>query len=165
MKKFKDDTEILQPKNQLCLFGYKYYFNSFLKLYEKNELPNIILLSGPKGLGNSTFAYHLTNHLLSKNAEKRYSIENFTINENNRSYKLLKKNIHPNFFLIENSSHENNIKIDQVRNLINFLNKTSFGVNLKIIIIDNVEFLNLYSSNALLKSIEEPKNNTFFYYS
>ena len=24
MKKFKDDTEILQPKNQLFLFGYKY---------------------------------------------------------------------------------------------------------------------------------------------
>ena len=29
--------------------------------------------------------------------------------------------------------------------------------------IDNAENLNLNSSNALLKTIEEPKNNTFFF--
>ena len=35
--------------------------------------------------------------------------------------------------------------------------------NLKIIFIDNVEYLNLNSSNALLKALEEPDNNTFFF--
>ena len=68
------------------------------------------------------------------------------------------------FFLIENNFQERDIKIEQVRNLINFLNKTSYKKNLKIIMIDNAEYLNLNSSNALLKSIEEPQDNTFFFY-
>ena len=39
------------PKNQLKLYGYKDYFYAFKNLYEKNKLPNVILLSGQKGIG------------------------------------------------------------------------------------------------------------------
>ena len=39
--------------------------------------------------------------------------------------------------------------------MINFLNKSSFNSNKKIILIDSVEDLNTNSSNALLKSLEE----------
>ena len=163
MIKANEDTQIVPAKNQLRLFGFEDYFNYFIKLYEKSKLPNSILLSGPKGLGKSTFAYHIINYLLSKNEERKYSINNFIIDENNLSYKLLTRNIHPNFFLIENNLLEKNIKVEQVRNLLKFLNKTTYNKNLKIIMIDNAENLNLNSSNALLKSIEEPPNNTFFF--
>ena len=163
MIKANEDTQIVPAKNQLRLFGFEDYFNYFIKLYEKSKLPNSILLSGPKGLGKSTFAYHIINYLLSKNEERKYSINNFIIDENNLSYKLLTRNIHPNFFLIENNLLEKNIKVEQVRNLLKFLNKTTYNKNLKIIMIDNAENLNLNSSNALLKSIEEPSNNTFFF--
>ena len=44
-----------------------------------------------------------------------------------------------------------------------FLNKSTYRGNLKIIMIDNAENLNLNSSNSLLKAIEEPNNNTFFF--
>ena len=77
--------------------------------------------------------------------------------------KLLFENIHPNFFSLENNQLEKNIKIEHVRNLLNFLGKSTYSKNLKIILIDNVEYLNLNSSNALLKSIEEPQNNTIFF--
>ena len=73
-------------------------------------------------------------------------------------------NIHPNFFLIENNLLEENIKIEQVRNLLKFLNKSTYTRNLKIIMIDSAEYLNLNASNALLKVLEEPQNNTFFFY-
>ena len=36
--------------------------------------------------------------------------------------------------------------------------------DLKIVMIDNVEHFNLNSSNALLKCLEEPQNNTFFFF-
>ena len=163
MIKANEDTQIVPAKNQLRLFGFEDYFNYFIKLYEKSKLPNSILLSGPKGLGKSTFAYHIINYLLSKNEERKYSINNFIIDENNLSYKLLTRNIHPNFFLIENNLLEKNIKVEQVRNLLKFLNKTTYNKNLKIIMIDNAENLNLNSSNALLKSLEEPPKNTFFF--
>ena len=57
--------EILTPKSQLYLFGYDKIFNSFIALYKKNKLPNVMLFSGPKGSGKSTFTYHFINYLLS----------------------------------------------------------------------------------------------------
>ena len=117
MKTAIEDIEIMSAKTQLRLFGFEDYFNSFIKLYEKNELPNSMLLSGPKGLGKSTFAYHIINYLLSKNEEKKYSVKDFVIDETNLSYKFLTTNTHPNFFLIENNLLEKDIKIEQVRNL------------------------------------------------
>ena len=46
--------------------------------------------------------------------------------------------------------------------MINYANKSSFNNKERIILIDNVENLNLNSSNALLKIIEEPNDNVFF---
>jgi len=163
MKTTNEEIEIVSSKSQLRLFGFRNHFNSFIKLYEKKELPNSILLSGSKGLGKSTFAYHIINYLLSKNEERQYSIKDLVIDETNLSYRLLSANTHPNFFLIENNLLERDIKIEQVRNLLKFLSKTTYTRNLKIIMIDNAENLNLNSSNALLKAIEEPQNNTFFF--
>ena len=60
MKKTNENIEIISPKNQLRLFGFDDYFNFFIELYEKKKLPNSILLSGPKGLGKSTFTYQLS---------------------------------------------------------------------------------------------------------
>ena len=164
MKTTNEDIEVVPAKNQLRLFGFEDYFNFFIKLYEKKVLPNSILLSGSKGLGKSTFAYHFINYLLSISEERKYSIKNFTIDRSNLSYKLLNTNTHPNFFLIENNLLEKDIKILQVRNLLKFLNKSTYTRNLKVVMIDNAENLNLNSSNALLKAIEEPQNSTFFFY-
>jgi len=158
----RENIEIIPPKNQLNLFGYESYFNLFVKLFSKNRLPNTILLTGLKGSGKSTFAYHFINYLLSNNEEKKYLLKNFTINDDNKSYNFIDKNIHPNFYLIESSNNEN-IKIEEVKNTLKFLNKSSYNSNIKIVLIDNAEYLNLHSSNALLKSLEEPNNNTFFF--
>ena len=155
--------EILSPKNQLKLFGYKNYFDEFIKLYKKKVLPNSILLSGNKGLGKFTFAFHFINFILSRNEENAYSSSDFKISENNLSYKLINKKIHPNFFLINNSLLDKEIKIDQIRSLHSFLGKSTYTKNLKIVLINNAENLNLNSSNALLKSLEEPTQNTFFF--
>ena len=157
-----ENSEIISPKNQLNLFGYENYFNLFAKLFSKNKLPNTILLTGLKGSGKSTFAYHFINFLLSKNEEKKYSVENFNVNSENKSYKFIDKNIHPNFYVI-NSNNEDNIKIEEIKNTLKFLNKSSYNSNIKIVLLDNAEYLNLHSSNALLKSLEEPNNNTFFF--
>ena len=139
------------------------YFDLFVKLFNKSLLPNTILLSGQKGSGKATFAYHFTNYLLSYYEKNKYSFKNFEINSENKSYKDLCDNIHPNFFLLENSNNEENIKIDDVRNIKKFLNKSTYKSNIKIVLIDNAEYLNINSSNALLKSLEEPNKNTFFF--
>lgn len=153
--------EILLSREQLRLYGFKKIFNSFIKLYNEKRLPNTILITGQKGIGKATFAYHFTNYLLSLTENDRYSVNKFEINPNNKSFKLIKNNSHPNLFTLNNSKNEK-VKIDYVRNLLNFLTKTSYLSDFKIVIIDNVELLTKNSSNALLKALEEPSYNTFF---
>ena len=55
-----------------------------------------------------------------------------------------------------------NIDILQIREMIQFQNNSSFNNKSKFIIIDNVSDLNINSTNALLKSIEQPNNNVFY---
>ncbi len=157
------NLEILAPRNQLRLFGYNKYFNSFVKLFKIGKLPNTILLSGLRGSGKATFSYHFINYLLSNNKSNKYLINDFTINENNLDYKNLCNYTHPNFFILENDSTEESIKIENTRRLIKFLNKTTYSSDFKIVLIDNAEQLNIHSSNALLKALEESNKNTFFF--
>jgi len=163
MKIKKDRINIIKPQNQLNLFGYESYFDSFVKLFELGSLPKVILLTGPKGLGKSTFLYHFINFILSRNEAKAYSVNNYQIDEGNLSYKLLNNNTHPNFFLLDKHFSDNEIKIENVRNLRKFLAKTTYSRDLKLVLIDNSETLNKSSLNALLKPIEEPNSNAFFF--
>ena len=153
---------ILRPNNQTKLYNLNRYINELINLFEKDILPNKILLSGQKGLGKSTLAYHFVNFILSQNEEFPYDCKKFSINENNKSYKLVLNQTSPNFHLIDVKDDKKNIDINQIRNLINYTNKSSFNNKQKLILIDNIEFLNLSSINALLKIIEEPNFGVFF---
>tara|TARA_B100000959_G_scaffold269754_1_gene315853 strand:- start:386 stop:1162 length:777 start_codon:yes stop_codon:yes gene_type:complete len=153
-------TDFLSNKQEK-LFSYEQYFNLFIRLYKNDLLPNNILLSGQSGLGKATFAYHFINFILSDKEDYSYDFKNFTINPLNKSFRLINKHYHPNFYLLENFADKRSISIKQVRDMVNYLNKTNFEKINKFILIDNVEYLNLHSVNALLKIIEEPNLNTF----
>ena len=163
MVKREIDIQVESPTNQTKLFGYSHYFSFFSKLLKNAQLPHAILLSGPKGIGKATFTYHFVNYLLSLNEEKKYSVENYEINLDNKSYILLSNNVHPNLYILDSKPNEQNIKIEQVRHLLKFLSKSTYSNNKKIVIIDNSEYLNLNSGNAILKALEEPDSNTFFF--
>ena len=155
--------EILNPKSQLNLFGYDKLFTSLISLHKEGKLPNVMLFKGQKGLGKSTFAYHFINYLLSKKESNSYSFVDFKINPDNASFKLIQNNIHPNLFLFNNETSNEIIKIDHVRSLLKFLSKSTYSKDLKLVLIDNVEYLNPNSSNALLRALEEATSNTFFF--
>ena len=161
--KSKKEIEIIKPKNQINLYGYKNYFDSLKNLFEKDKLPNTILVSGPKGIGKSTFVYHFVNYLLSKDEKYKYSYEDFKINPENSTFKLIQNDTHPNFFLLTNVLLNEDIKIEQTRKLLKYLNKTAYAKEIKIVLLDNAEFLNLSASNSLLKALEEPSINTLFF--
>ena len=100
--------------------------------------------------------------MLSINEHYSYSVKNNCINPNNHSFHLVNSKTHPCFFLVDNMETEDSIKISQIRSLLKFLRNTTYKNNLKIVLIDNSESLNLNSANALLKCLEEPFSNTFF---
>ena len=153
---------ILKPLENTKIYGMKKFFNEIITLYNDKKMPNKILLSGKRGSGKSTLAYHLINYILSKEEEFKYDLNNFNINPENKSFKLLLNKTHPNFYLIDLLSEKKNIDVTQIREMITYTNKSSFNNKERFILIDNVENLNKNSINALLKIIEEPNENVFF---
>ena len=152
----------LEPSENTSIYGYKYFFNEIIELYNNGKMPNKILLSGKKGSGKSTFAYHLVNFFLSKDEELKYDLIENKINSENKSFKLLQNNSHPNFYLIDLLAEKKNIDVAQIRGMISYTNKSTFNNQDRFIMIDNVEYLNKNSINALLKIIEEPNENIYF---
>ena len=152
----------LKPYNQTNLYGLVKYLDKFISLYKKEKLPNKILLSGYKGIGKSTLAYHLINFVLTQREDFSYNNQKYQINENNKDFNLIQNGSNTNFKLIDILPEKKNINIDQIRDLINLTNKSSFNNKPRFILIDNIEFLNTNSINALLKTLEEPNENTYF---
>ena len=152
----------LKPSENIQLFGMNIFFNEIANLYNQKKMPNKILLSGKKGLGKSTLAYHIINYILSLDEDYKYDINKFTIHNENKSYKLLQNHSHPNFYLVDLLDDKKNIDVAQVREMIKYTNKSSFNDMPRFILIDNIENLNKNSVNALLKIIEEPNHGVFF---
>ena len=152
----------LKPVNQLSLYGHHVELLNFIELYKSQKLPNKILLSGEKGIGKSTLAYHIINHILSIDEDNSYDLKNYKINPDNKSFKLILNKSNPNFISIDIDADKKSIDINQIRSLILTLNKSSFNKKPRLVLIDNIELLNINSVNALLKVLEEPNDNIFF---
>ena len=147
---------------QKSLFGHYEIFDTLKNLYLNKKFPNKIILSGEKGIGKCTLAYHIINYILSLNEAQNYNTKDYKINNENKSFKLIKNKSNPNFNLIDVEDGKKNIDINQIRNLISNLNKSSFNVSPRFVLIDNINLLNINSVNALLKVIEEPNDNINF---
>ena len=152
----------LRPINQTKLYGMNRFLEKFIKLYEDEKFPNKILLSGQRGIGKSTLAYHFINYALSKGQKYSYNLDDFEINNESQSYKTILNGSNPNFYQIDINSEKKFIDISQIRDLITKLNKSSFNSNPRFVLIDNIEFLNKNSINALLKTLEEPSLDIYF---
>ena len=152
----------LKPSNQLELFIHGKELKKFISLYKENKLPNKILLNGRKGIGKCTLAYHLINSVLSENEDFAYNFTDFKIDDRNKTFKLIQNGSSPNFSLVNVKIDKKVVNIDQIRSLIKNLNKSSFNEKPRFVLIDNLEYLNLNSINALLKILEEPPENTHF---
>ena len=102
----------IEPINQTKLFGLDNIIKQLIMLDKKKNLPNKILLSGQKGLGKSTLAYHFINYVLSKEEEYPYDINNFEINNQNQSFKTILNKSNINFTLIDIPDEKKSIDIN-----------------------------------------------------
>ena len=144
------------------LIGHQTLFRNLIYLDQIQNFPNKILISGPKGIGKKTLINHFLNYFYSKKYDTVYDLRKNEFKLNNNLSKLISANSHPNIFKIKKNKDKKIIEIDQIREMIQFLNQTSFNNESRFIIIEDINLLGINSANALLKSIEEPNNNTFF---
>ena len=144
------------------IVGFDNEFNSLLKLLKNNNLASSVLLTGNKGIGKSFFLIQLIEKYL------KIEINNDQIDHH---LSLLYSKSHPNIRYIKKEIDEktkklkNYITVDQIRKLNQFSLETSLFENIpKFILVDSADDLNINASNSLLKSLEEPKKNTYFFY-
>ena len=143
------------------LVGLESYFDEMVKLYEIKKFPKVLLLNGKKGLGKFTLVMHFINYIYSRNETISYNLKDKTINTNSLFYNLFLNKTTQDVIFIQ-AEENKNIKIEEIRSLKSTLSNSSLSSNYRFTIIDEVEFLNQNSINALLKTLEEPSDNNFF---
>jgi DNA polymerase-3 subunit delta' len=155
------DKNINNPFQSIKLISMNKYFNEMVQLHDTESFPKVLLLSGKKGIGKFTLVFHFLNYIFSKKDNFNYNTEDKIIDVNSNFYNsIINQNCADVIFL--QAIEGKNIKIDDVRNLKSTLSSSSLSTNPRFIIIDEVEFLNTNSVNALLKTLEEPSKNNFF---
>ena len=137
--------------------------DTFVNLYINKKLPQTLLLKGEKGIGKLNFVYHFVNYVFSQNDEKHYNLKCYKTNKDSKIYNLLSQNLHPNCLLISPLENKKYIDITQTQKIHEYLNKSSFDKIPKIIIINGSEYLNISSSNCLLKTLESKYENVYFF--
>ena len=152
----------LEPINQTKLYGLDNYFNELIRFFNKGSYPNKILFSGQKGIGKSTLAFHFINYVLTINENHCYDVTNYSINIESPIFKTIQNKSNTNLITIDVNDDKKSIDINQIRELLITLNKSSFNEKPRFVLIDNIELLNVNSINALLKILEEPNENINF---
>ena len=154
-------SDSLNPSISTKLISLDRYFGEMIDLYNAKKFPKILLLSGKKGIGKFTLVVHFLNYIYTQNESNSYNIVEKKINTESIFYNQLLNETNQDVILIQ-AEENKNIKIEDIRNLKLTLTKSSLSNNPRFTIIDEVEFLNTNSANALLKMLEEPSENNFF---
>ena len=117
------------------------------------RLHHAYLFVGPEGVGKKTVAVALAKAIHCTESEDDYCGRCVNCR------RILDRN-HPDLRLIEPLADKKEISIQQVRELERELNYRSFTGNRKIAVIDPATLMNAAAQNALLKTLEEPPENS-----
>ena len=147
------------PKNSVNLYGLQKNFLFLSSLYSNKKLPKVLMLSGAKGSGKSTLINHL---LFSIFDENNYNNKKFNLINNSIFFNQFKSNIFQNIIYLKGSDFKT-IKVEDIRNLKSKILQTTIINRDRFIILDDIELFNINSLNALLKIIEEPSKNNYFF--
>ncbi len=124
------------------------------QLLADNRLPNALLFSGIEAIGKFLLAREFAKYILCREKDEANPCHVCF------SCKQADAQTHPDLYVIDN---EKEIKIEDIRSdLAEFLSKKPLYGNRKIVIINNADYMNDTSANALLKNLEEPPVDCLF---
>tara|TARA_A100000164_G_scaffold321049_1_gene303520 strand:- start:1856 stop:2821 length:966 start_codon:yes stop_codon:yes gene_type:complete len=156
---------MIDPKTEKLLI-HKEVNDNLESILKRKVFSNGYIFYGPEGIGKKQTAIKFIKEIFYQ----------YTSNPNIEE-KLLDNN-HPDFLLIEptfffkgkfinrletepTKNQKESIRIEQIRNIRNFLGQKSIESGKKIVLIVNADLLNEAASNCLLKTLEEPANGLF----
>lgn len=133
---------------------HKSSWDKFVTARSKNHLPHALLISGTDGTGKLDFAKRVATALLCTSPVNDEACQNC------KSCKTYHAGANPDFMGIELLEGKQQIAVDQIRQLSNFISYTRSFDAYRVILLNPVERMNTNASNSLLKSLEEPASNT-----
>lgn len=145
--------------------GNKNVVDFLQKNIANNMISGAYIFLGLAGLGKSTIAHYFAKSLLCENKNATNTIlpcENCIVCNKLQAVEKHKtenngRTLYGDFYLINKENQAKNISIQQIRDFIRMLRMSSFFNSYKIGIIESAETLSLGAANALLKTLEEPK--------
>jgi DNA polymerase III subunit delta' len=134
------------------IVGHSEAAKRLLGAIENNNLHHAMLFVGPSGIGKKKLALALAQALLCERSAKACG--------NCPNCLRVENKHHESLLLVE--PEKSPIKIEQSREIVEYLNLRSLGAR-RIIILDEAHWLNPQAANALLKVYEEPPAGTHFF--
>ena len=135
----------------------------------KKHISPAYLFSGPEGVGRKKTAKIFIQNILDKKLDRKGTKRK--IDNNNHpdllwiepSYIIQGKNISQGKATLENINTKSTpqIRLNQIKEIIEFLGKKPLESERSIVIIEDIEKMNESASNALLKTLEEPNTGLF----
>ena len=120
-----------------------------------DRMAHAILFTGPSGIGLQHFAKCLTAGLLCEDPGG-----DSCACGNCRSCHLIRGESHPDLFYIEPEETGQQIKVDEIRRLIDSIHLKSHYGAYKIAVITPADAMNRNAANSLLKTLEEPPEHS-----
>jgi DNA polymerase-3 subunit delta' len=114
------------------------------KMVEERTTPNTLLFSGPSGVGKSRFALSLAALLMGLEHASRVFSES-----------------HPDLHIFHTEGKGKLHSIESMRHLIHEVGMPPFEAPVKVFILHDAHQMLPASSNALLKTLEEPSSDTY----
>jgi DNA polymerase-3 subunit delta' len=125
-------------------------WSHLLSLWHKKRLPHALMFSGLEGIGKVHCA-----DIFSRILFCQQPINQLPCNQCH-SCRLTRGRAHPNILWIEPEKAGAAIKVDQIRDVSEFINQTSLQGEYRVVIINPANNMNIHAANALLKTLEEP---------
>lgn len=136
------------------------------KLYsshlDNNQFAHALLLAGVAGTGKKALGFYLAKSLLCPSPQVNFKtgLKEACQLESCRSCQLFSSGNHPDFNHITLPEDKKIIPVDSIRELIQWSVLSSQFGGRKVIIIEPAEAMNPNAANSLLKTLEEPVDNT-----
>ena len=142
--------------------------DQFASVWTTRKLHHAWLLAGSKGVGKASFAHAAARRMLAEAAGPPFELPGIETNDDHPVVKLVEAGSHPDMRslhrLINDKGNLNrNIKVEQVRELGEFLSLSAAFSPWRVVVIDAMDDLEASGANALLKMLEEPPPNTLFF--
>jgi DNA polymerase-3 subunit delta' len=157
------------PAESSQLIGHEANVLEFLAHYKTGKLHHAHFLTGPKGIGKSTFAMHMARHILSNPESKSAPDELRPQDLSNPVDAQIASRAHPNLLHLQRpwdtstKKFKTKLTVDEVRRTVPFFGNSRGDSGWRVAIVDSIDDMNANAANALLKVLEEPPERTVFF--